>query len=195
MKRIVTALPDHDEFFPHDDPSYRGLKKGTINVPPKPPQVVKFEQFVGRKFKMFQPAVVAPSEVTWNQVVQDPDLSDIMSRGVLWKKIAKKYMGPDSKCHWNVAKLYEHGISVTSIVIGYAHNGEGWHQHTWGIDMKKGVVETCPSNFENDAYYGMILTREEADAFVKLCKKNRPGAGMVRTRRGGAVLLRFDRFR
>lgn len=116
----------------------------------------------------------------------DPDKLRIATEGEWFSaKDTFQYPMTDGHCHWNTAKLYERG-SVDDVVIGYAKNKYGWHQHTWGL-IDGGVVETTPSNFANTKYFGMRLSPKEAKAFVKWTKKNKPGLGRVRSEISGPV--------
>lgn len=125
--------------------------------------------------------------VAINQFLDDPDLDRIAARGVAYGPPAVRLQGlPDGECHWNAAKLLSEG-KIDQIVVGYARNEHGWHQHTWGLKDGK-VVETTASNFTNTHYFGAPLTDGEAKAFVKLTGDNPAGGGMVRTSRGGSVL-------
>jgi hypothetical protein len=128
-----------------------------------------------------------PSDAMY-QASNDPDLMQIVQYGKLYKRVTKRYTGRDAECHWNVAKLFKMGY-IDTICVGYAQNEEGWHQHTWGL-LDGGVVETTPSNFENSAWFGVPLNEDECKWFVLKCKRNKPGMGMIRTRQGGAVVLR-----
>ncbi len=113
----------------------------------------------------------------------------ILSRGkeMSGEGMVKLHMA-DGECHWNTAKLFQQG-KVDKIVVGYALNAQGWHQHTWGEKDGK-VVETTPSNFINKKYFGAPLDDKEGAAFAKFAEKNRPGMGMVRTHQGGSIAKR-----
>lgn len=123
------------------------------------------------------------------QFRNDPDVKQILKEGKSFSakrsRIIKE-LGEDGECHWNVAELY-FGGKIDSIVVGYAKNYQGWHQHTWGLKSEK-VVETTWSNIGNEAYFGVTLSKSQAKSFVKLTDKYGPGQGGVRTRKGGSVL-------
>jgi hypothetical protein len=125
------------------------------------------------------------SMVMGQQYANDPDKALIATKGKDWTKIGKLYDGPPGQCHWNVAKLYDHGF-IDGIVIGYAHNFQGWHQHTWGL-AGSSLVETTTDNKINDHWFGAKVNPEQVKAFVARCSKFRPGMGMIRTLRGGAL--------
>lgn len=120
-----------------------------------------------------------------DQYVNDPDKELIAARGRDWTKIGKLFNGPDGKCHWNVAKLYESG-AIDGIVIGYAHNFQGWHQHTWGL-IGRSLVETTIDNQINDHWFGVKLGPKRTQIFIDRCRKYGPGMGMIRTTRGGPL--------
>lgn len=126
-----------------------------------------------------------------HQFAEDPDLRAIVKRGSPFDPrkagIIRQPM-VDANCHWNVAKLYKAG-RIDTIVVGYAKNQYGWHQHTWGL--KNGaLVETTASNFQNSMWYGAEMSKTEASAFVKLTADNPAGQGMIRTKKGGSVLAK-----
>lgn len=122
------------------------------------------------------------------QILDDPDLEKIMKDGdLLENPDIIRNLGTDGECHWNTGKLYSAG-EVDTIVVGYAKNEFGWHQHTWGLKGGK-VVETTASNLENTAYLGVSLSPEQSSRFAAFLARpeNAPGNGNVRTRRGGSV--------
>lgn len=132
-----------------------------------------------------KPATIAPYPETSQQALTDPDLAWIAKDGRKFRQVVKRYNGPEGRCHWNTAQLYD-AKYIDHIVIGYAHNAQGWHQHTWGL-LNGGVVETTPSNFENDLWFGVVLNPSQSRGFVKLCKDHKPGEGKVRSRLGGSI--------
>lgn len=128
--------------------------------------------------------IVAP-----HQAASDPDLDLIIERGKSWTKgevdADPAYLGPDSQCHWNTSKLFRDG-KIDAVVIGYAKNSEGWHQHTWGTKGGK-VVETTESNHQNSDWFGAPLSAPQSKKFAEhaLREGNKPGQGNVRTSSGG----------
>jgi len=129
---------------------------------------------------------IAPGGVmARHQYIDDPDKDKILAHGKDYTKLGKFVRMKDGCCHWNTCKLFTEG-HVDHIVIGYAHNYQGWHQHTWGL--KDGhLVETTSENTDNDHWYGYTLSPDEATAFADHCAKYKPGMGMVRTSRGGSL--------
>lgn len=117
--------------------------------------------------------------VVGNQIDRDPDVARITSSGKNFDSKSTKFVGmEDGSCHWNVAELYRRG-DIDSIVIGYTNNGDAWYQHTWGLKNGK-VIETTASNNGNPYYYGLLLSKTEADAFTDWTAANPPGGGVVR---------------
>jgi hypothetical protein len=128
---------------------------------------------------------VLDTPVIGGQIQHDPDAEAMASRGKEFKGKPKMVSMTDGDCHWNVAKLYSEN-KIDTIVIGYAANSWGWHQHTWGLKGGK-IIETTPSNMSNTAWFGMELTPVEVERFVALTSKHRGGEDMVRTTKGGPV--------
>ena len=126
------------------------------------------------------------------QLNNDPDLRFIADHGKNWKagELAPgNYLGKEAECHWNVARLFHDG-KIDQVVVGYAENADGWHQHTWGLKAGK-VVETTRSNTENKNWYGAPLSNAQSTQFSNyvLKPKNSPGKGNVRTTQGSHRIL------
>lgn len=125
-----------------------------------------------------------------SQAMNDPDLSLILEKGKNWDKAqmapGNEYLGNEGECHWNTAKLFRDG-KIKSIVVGYAKNFEGWHQHTWGLKEDGSIVETTRSNTINSDWFGAPLGAEDSKNFAEhvLNEKNVPGQGNVRSIKGG----------
>ena len=134
-------------------------------------------------------SVAAGPIVAIHQAVNDPDLNLISEYGKAWTSSSlspdKSLRGPDSECHWNTSKLFQKGL-VEHVVIGYAKNEEGWHQHTWGLKDGR-VIETTPSNAQNSHWFGVPLDEAESKRFAEHVLKptSAPGNGNVRTVKGG----------
>lgn len=133
-----------------------------------------------------------PSGHAQTQVHNDPDLHKIMKHGKTFTKLhtntQKCKTTNHGECHWNAAAEYKAG-NADRIAIGYAHHPEtGWHQHTWGVKGGK-VVEPSPHDRDNTHWHGRVLSKKESDAFAAHVskKQNYPGAGNVRTHKGGSV--------
>jgi 8-oxo-dGTP pyrophosphatase MutT (NUDIX family) len=127
---------------------------------------------------------LAPGDTTsGGQLKNDPDSTAIAHRGVAYRGRPSLIPMSEGDCHWNIATLYEKG-KIDTIVIGYGHNFQGWHQHTWGLKDGK-VVESSGENSVNDVWFGVPLSNDEALKFCAHTTKNQPGQGMVRTQKGG----------
>lgn len=96
----------------------------------------------------------------------EEDMAKLLSRGKVWP--AKKTVvmaGDPSRCHANVANLYDSNEGRAGIVTGWAlgPNDGIWRQHSWlWWPPKKQLVETT---LKRDAYFGFELTKSEADQF------------------------------
>ena len=132
-------------------------------------------------------AILGGNIVNVSQFNNDPDLVLIFKKGKFFNSDSMiKVKGIDGRCHWNVAELYDEG-KIDEIIIGYAENFQGWHQHTWGLKKGK-VVETTQSNYINTNYFGYTLSKKEAKEFVKFSNSVRPGQGFMRTNKGGSII-------
>lgn len=126
-----------------------------------------------------------PGQAT-SQLMHDPDADLILKRGVLTDltkpgvHLGIPLWGKDGECHWNVGALYAKG-QVDAIVIGYARNIYGWHQHTWGLKNGQ-IIETTPSNKNVTHYFGVTLSPEGSVAFAAWTQDHRPGMGAVRAK-------------
>lgn len=127
-----------------------------------------------------------------HQVENDPDLHKIIKQGKTFTEMhpnTKKCKRTEhGECHWNAAAEYKAG-NADRIAIGYAHHPQtGWHQHSWGVKDGK-VVEPSPHDKGNTHWHGKVLSKKESDAFAAHVgkKENYPGAGNVRTHKGGSV--------
>lgn len=102
----------------------------------------------------------------------EEDLDLLLSRGQLWvSQAVKKMIGRQSKCHSNSAEIYDANkqeFPTLHLATGYAMSEDGtWRQHTWLLLKKPKsttIVETTKP--KRLAYYGVILTDEEANKFV-----------------------------
>ena len=99
----------------------------------------------------------------------DEDFSKLQARGQLWYGDKIQMMpGEPSHCHSNSALLWEANKSLVVIATGYALSDDGmWRQHTWCVaeEVNGGpiIIETTEPRI---AYFGFILTREEAELFL-----------------------------
>jgi hypothetical protein len=95
----------------------------------------------------------------------EEDLEALLDRGFLklGQRITHK-RGHPSRCHENVARLWDGNPHLTSILTGYALSNDGiWRQHSWLVFSDTGhVIETTEKRI---AYFGFVLTLEEARDF------------------------------
>lgn len=131
------------------------------------------------------------SVVSSHQLRDDPNKDHILSSGQ--RRSGRDlhprnntFLGQDGNCHWNTGRLYAEG-KIDAVVVGYARNSQGWHQHTWGVKDGR-VVETTLSNTRNLEYYGSQLSSTQSSQFSRFVARpeNRPGNGNVRTNQGGS---------
>lgn len=92
----------------------------------------------------------------------EPDLRDILTRGVLFDNYPIKLREMrSSRCHSNVATLWDKNKSV-KIVTGWALSDDGlWRQHSWAL-RNKTIIETTETRLK---YFGYTLTDAEAEQF------------------------------
>jgi phage-related protein (TIGR01555 family) len=122
------------------------------------------------------------------QYKNDPDKAALEERAVPEKRAKENFMPmAEGECHWNAAKALQAG-DIDSIHIGYAkHPSSGWFQHTWG--SKNGhTVELNPENEDVSSYMGTPLDGAETQRLLNLTAAHPPGAGYLRTKKGGAIL-------
>lgn len=93
----------------------------------------------------------------------EEDLDKLISIG---KSVNKKDIyvmkGRDSQCHENAARCWDANREQSSIMTGYVLDDGVWRQHSWVLDSNGTIVETT---FIREAYFGITLTPEEANAF------------------------------
>lgn len=105
----------------------------------------------------------------------EEDMEKILERGYYRSKSSRLLQGTPSRCHANVAELWEnnHRDKDVTICTGYALSSDGmWRQHSWLLHRYIGgstrqhreqVVETTVKRL---AYYGFELTDAEAQEFA-----------------------------
>lgn len=102
----------------------------------------------------------------------EEDIIPIMERGQFWYgDEAHMEIGRPSQCHRNSAELYDNNLDnpkvKLKIATGYALSDDGlWRQHTWlvqALPRKDVIIETTS---ERVAYFGFVMTAEEAERFV-----------------------------
>lgn len=92
----------------------------------------------------------------------EEDLAKILERGRTFAGAsARKQEGIPSRCHENVAHLWQEGEN--QICTGYALSADGlWRQHSWLLEQDGTVVETTELR---ELYFGYVLTDDEAGEF------------------------------
>lgn len=93
----------------------------------------------------------------------EEDFDKIMKRGRLSveKPIMRRSIA--TRCHSNVADLWESKGGRLKICTGYALSYDGaWRQHTWGL-WKGKIVETTEKRI---AYFGFRMFQREAELFA-----------------------------
>ena len=93
----------------------------------------------------------------------EPDLENILKRGHVFDgKNASLIKWPESRCHENVARLWDRN-RTHKIVTGWALSSDGvWRQHSWLLYDGGRVLETTSPRVK---YFGFVLTDDEAFKF------------------------------
>ena len=103
----------------------------------------------------------------------EEDIDDIMSSGQLWYGDKSMLMkGQSCQCHSNSAGIWEANYEQHEIAIatGYALSKDGmWRQHTWLVQRKPRSVLIVETTEKRIAYFGFLMTEEEA---LDFCSKN-----------------------
>ena len=87
----------------------------------------------------------------------------LLTRGQLFSpETIQVREGVPSQCHYNIAAEWFADETLT-VATGYVLDDGIWRQHSWGF-VGDVLVETT---FAREAYYGTLLTSEEADKFVE----------------------------
>lgn len=99
----------------------------------------------------------------------EPHIEKILSRGQFWYgDITKSERGEPSRCHSNIAKLWNNDKENIKIVIGYALSNDGmWRQHSWGIkinETQNTIIETTEPRI---GYFGFVLSNDESEIFYE----------------------------
>lgn len=95
----------------------------------------------------------------------EEDIDKILNRGgLLYGENISFIKGRPSQCHENSSLIWNDNKSLIQIMTGYALSEDGmWRQHSWCIYKSDGqIIETTENRL---AYFGFILTDEEAELF------------------------------
>ena len=101
--------------------------------------------------------LVAPSR-------PEPDLEDILNRGIVMKEPVHFEEMARSGCHQNVSELWrEKRGNLVALATGYALSDDGlWRQHSWGM-QKDAIFETTEPR---TVYFGLRIEGADADLFA-----------------------------
>jgi len=100
----------------------------------------------------------------------EEDLNKILERGVLLDgKTVKLMKGLPSQCHQNSALCWMANQDKTLLMTGYGLSDDAlWRQHSWVIWIKKSGVQIIETTEPRRAYFGFVLTEQEATVFCEL---------------------------
>jgi len=100
---------------------------------------------------------------------REPDAKPLLERGQLWYGDRVQRMpGERSQCHRNSCGLWSanrdrHEVAVAT---GYALSTDGmWRQHSWMMLRRHRSVKVVETTEARVAYYGYVMTTEEAERF------------------------------
>jgi len=92
----------------------------------------------------------------------EEDMDALLVLGQVWDNPVHFIEGDMSRCHSNVARLYDENPE-TKIITGWALSDDGlWRQHTWGLKDNTVIETTLPRK----AYYGFLLDDKASEEFV-----------------------------
>lgn len=104
---------------------------------------------------------------------RDEDVQSILERGQLWYGDHMTLMkGTPSQCHRNSCNLWAQNCADNEVAIatGYALTNDGmWRQHSWLLHRKSRSVRVIETTTKRIAYFGFVMTDEEAEQF---CSEN-----------------------
>lgn len=101
----------------------------------------------------------------------EPDLKILLQRGEVFAEPAELVPGEPDRCHPNVARFWSEHRDACAIVTGYALSEEGWwRQHSWLLrrQVAPGVARFVEATISRLKYFGVILTKAEAEHFVQV---------------------------
>jgi len=94
-------------------------------------------------------------------------------RSYKWEHTHQKWTLPN-ECHGNAASIWEKTGHAAGwkVVTGYGLGIDGlWEPHSWLIDQKNRIIKE--TTVSRKAYFGVILTTEEAERWFQLVKKHK----------------------
>jgi hypothetical protein len=101
----------------------------------------------------------------------DAEFARIMQRGQLWRPPTfpvARVAGQPSQCHRNTVWHYEQSKVNLEICTGYALSDDKmWRQHSWLSHQRPRKPRILETTEDRVAYYGVILTQEEAAQFCE----------------------------
>lgn len=101
----------------------------------------------------------------------EEDLANILDRGQLWlgDRITMK-KGLPSQCHRNSCRCWEVNKDKSVLCTGYALSEDGmWRCHSWLVHLKPRKNRVVETTVERIAYFGFVMTEDEANQF---CDEN-----------------------
>lgn len=102
----------------------------------------------------------------------EEDLVNIFNRGQLWYgDRTKMELGRPSGCHSNSSFIFKKNQNDPDVDIrlatGYALSEDGmWRQHTWLVSINPIENVIIETTVEREAYFGFVMTSEEAKVFA-----------------------------
>lgn len=93
---------------------------------------------------------------------EDILLDNIISKGFIFNKRVKRYLGVAGQCHLNSTYLWNQNKDMCQLCTGYALFENVWYCHSWLVDNHDDmIIDTNPANYEK--YFGYILSDEESE--------------------------------
>ena len=93
---------------------------------------------------------------------EDILLDNIISKGFIFNKRVKRYLGVVGQCHLNSTYLWSQNKDKYQLCTGYALFQNVWYCHSWLVDIHDDMItETNPAEYEK--YFGYILSIAESE--------------------------------
>lgn len=100
----------------------------------------------------------------------EEDIDPILAHGQLWlDRYVCTMKGAPSQCHRNACDFWEinHNKMDVHIATGYALTEDGmWRQHSWLVHVMPKFVRIIETTVRRIAYFGYVMTDEEAWQFI-----------------------------